>query len=285
MNLPSIHNKSKDNALVLTEQKKLELVQNLAYGNRVSDTATQQLVNFLSAQITKAYQLSGLKKLNEDDLSFAINFLYQEIRKNFSSLTSKEIEHAFECGICGEYGDFNRGLGATTFVQFLRAYKRNKESIQNSVTGRIEAQKEKEDQQEKAEQAKTLNIEFLENKYSEFCDIIKEAENMVNQSKRFSLYLDSVEIASYTSAVEQEEGELMISTKQMNWIDNTVNSLQFDFDRNKFGTGLEAKRKFDKYKEQERMRVFKSLCLQLHFGNKVAHGTGVVIGGFLNLNY
>jgi hypothetical protein len=270
------------NSIVLSDQKKALQLSEMSEGQKVRDTASEKLIQFLSFQISKSYQLSGLKKLNENDSAFVIQFLSKEIKKNFSSLSSMEIESAFESGICGEYGDFNKGLGATTFVQFLRAYSKEKRRINNTSLYRI-SETEKTENEMIQKEIEKQNIEFLKNKYAEFISLVNLAKAKVYNSERFTIEFSALDVSSYTSSIEQQEENLLISDNQINWINKKIENLSFDYDSSKFGTGSKGKKSFEKFKKHEKTRLFNSVCLQLHFGNKIAQDTGVSISDFLDV--
>ena len=272
----------KQSSIVLQDQKKALQLEEISKGQKVRDTNSEKLIQFLSFQISKSYQLSGLKKLNENDSAFIIEFLSKEISKNFSGLSSAEIETAFESGICGEYGDFNKGLGATTFVQFLRAYNKEKQRI-NNVSIYKRSEKEKTESEMIQNEVEKQNIEFLKKKYAEFISLLNAAKGKVYNSERFAIEFSALDVSSYSSSINQQEGNLLISSGQIDWINKNVDCLSFEFDVRKFGTGSAGKRAFDQFKKHERTRLFNSLCLQIHFGNKVAQDTGVSISNFLDI--
>jgi len=272
----------KQSSIVLQDQKKALQLEEISKGQKVRDTNSEKLIQFLSFQISKSYQLSGLKKLNENDSAFIIEFLSKEISKNFSGLSSAEIETAFESGICGEYGDFNKGLGATTFVQFLRAYSKEKQRI-NNVSVYKRSEKEKTESEMIQNEVEKQNIEFLKKKYAEFISLVNLAKAKVYNSERFTIEFSALDVSSYTSAIEQQEENLLISDNQINWINKKIENLSFDYDSSKFGRGSKGKKSFEKFKKHEKTRLFNSVCLQLHFGNKVAQDTGVSVSDFLNV--
>jgi len=275
MNLRKIQNsknKATDN-IVLSEQKKLELVQKLKKGSRVSETSSDKIIDFLSFQIATCYQLSGLKKLTKKDLAYSVNFIFKEIKRNYSAFTSEEIEAAFQNGICGEYGEtYNKGLSATAFIFFLKSYKVEKKVLEQSLHGRMIAQIDFEEEEDSQEHIKSLNEDFLKNKYDEFLKFVEEGLIHISNKQCMSFSLTLIDVNSYTSAIEQES-QIIITPAQIEWIYKKVDSIKIRF-TSSFGRGLEGRENYNKHKEAEKRRLFDRLTLEIHFCNLLYSKTG-----------
>ncbi len=277
-------NRSKDSkSPVLTTEKSLEIIQKASTGVKVSVTGEIPLKDFLSTEIAKCFVLIGTDKPSKEDINIIVLPVYSQIRERFSSFTAFEIQKAFEMGVYSQFGEFNKRLPVSVFIFFLDSYKKHKESTQRSIAGVQNALSHHEEDKVSAQEIKSLNDEFLQNKYQEFCELLQEGEKMVNNSQNISFNLSDVDIASYLSAIK-DQSSLIISINQMNWINKTIDSMAFDFDPYKFGTGSGAKTSFDNHKKSEKHKAFKVLQLELHFCNVLSQRTGVSSSSFFTFS-
>jgi len=74
----------------------------------------------------RAIKLAGIKSFDPDDVSEDLSLTIPLLKREFPSLTIKEIQYAVEQGAVGYYGEFH-GINPKTFMDWIRAYRNSTE--------------------------------------------------------------------------------------------------------------------------------------------------------------
>lgn len=133
---------------------------------RLSEAEVKQLCGRV---IATAYAESGQTGVSSEMLAFQIKTLIDELKGEFLTLTSVEVENAFKMGVRSELGQYF-GLCAKTYHQFLKNYYHLPQRIESmklflQITNRVELVKAAPTEEEKAEIIKNAAVNaFIEYK-------------------------------------------------------------------------------------------------------------------------
>lgn len=232
---------------------------------KVLNTPVQLLYSILENEVLSAYALSGIDTKNKPRIKIIVDELLKLVNEKYKSFSHKEIKIAFKEGLLDSYGDYNKGLPYIAFAKFLKGYKDSKIDLQNTILGRQEAQKNEVDTMERAEKIKALESEYLENKFREFEEVVKQCVVHIQDGESFGMDANEVEIPSILNAIKKYT-LLSITEAQEEWIDSVVKevSYNFDIDRRSIDKGAYQKRKkLCQHKHKERLTLELFLCKRL----------------------
>ena len=73
-----------------------------------------------------ALKIAGVKNIDPKDVSLDVTLTEQILKREFPSMTMKEVRYATEQGAGGFYGEFH-GINPKTFMDWIRAYRNSTE--------------------------------------------------------------------------------------------------------------------------------------------------------------